>query len=170
MKALACFAAVLLPCLQPAFSQEAKLPNGVYAVERESLSKNELLPIKAGETMVVNNFRYQKKGAKAAPLYLVVGTSPSVRLDLATAPKAEKSGDEISRILLKLRPEAAKSLEKVTQERLGRSLAIVVDGDVVTAHKIRSVIRGGDVQISNCAPDAAPYLLKHLEAVYMPRR
>jgi preprotein translocase subunit SecD len=171
MKTVACFAVVLLPGLQLAFGQDnAKLPTGVYAVERDSRVKNDLLPLKAGEVMLVNHYRYVKNDARAAPRYLVVRSTLAMHLDLAAAPRADKSGEVVTRISLKLRPEAARSLEKLTQDRQGGSLAIVVAGDVVTMHKIRSIIRGGDVQITNCAPGAAAHLLKHLEAVYTSSR
>ena len=69
------------------------------------------------------------------------------------------------RILLKLQPKAATALERLTSERIGREIAIVLRGDVVTMHKIRTVIKGGEVQITSCAAGAADYLLEQLQCL-----
>ena len=85
---------------------------------------------------------------------------------LAEEPKAVKDGKEVVRILLKLQPKAAAALERLTSDRLGRQIAIVGGGEVVTMHKIREVIKGGEVQITSCAAGAANYLLEQLQAHY----
>jgi hypothetical protein len=141
-----------------------KVPDGVYAVRRASLKEKEVLPLKAGEVLVVNRYRFAPKGEEHPPRFLVVGSAPDVRLDLEGEPKAVKEGEDVVRILLKLRPKAAQALEGLTRERLGRELAIILGGDVVTTHKILTVIKGGDAQISSCAAGAAGYLLKQLQA------
>lgn len=67
------------------------------------------------------------------------------------------------RIRLKLQPKAATALEKLTRDRKGRQVAIVVDGEVATVHKVREVIPNGDVQITSCSPGGATYLMKQLQ-------
>src|SRR6266478_4182031 len=71
-----------------------KLPNGVYAVLRESLQEKDVLPLKDGEVLVAHNHRYLKKDAKEAPRFLVVRSAPDVDLALAVEPKAIKEGEE----------------------------------------------------------------------------
>ncbi len=142
-----------------------KAPDGVYAVLRESQKEKDVLPLKEGEALVVNRHRYLKDADKEPPRYVVIRSTPDVMLDLAGKPKAVKDGDAGIRILLKLQPKAAAALERVTQKHEGRPLAIVLGGEVVTQHKIRGVIRGGDVQITSCAPGGAEYLLEKLEAL-----
>jgi preprotein translocase subunit SecD len=137
-------------------------PGGVYAVRREGAREQEVLPLKDGEALVVNRHRYLKNGENEPPRFLVVRRAPDVALDLAGPPKAVEEGGEVVRILLKLRPQAAGALERLTRDHLGRQVAIVLGGEVVTVHKVREVIKGGDVQITSCAAGAAPYLLKQL--------
>jgi preprotein translocase subunit SecD len=96
----------------------------------------------------------------------VVRTAPDVTLDLSEAPKAVKEGGEVVRILLKLRPKAAEALERLTRDHEGKQVTIVLGGEVVTMHKVRETIKGGDVQITNCAAGASGYLLKQLEAYH----
>jgi preprotein translocase subunit SecD len=141
-----------------------KLPDGVYAVLRESLKEADVLPLKDGEVVAVHRHRYLKKDDQEPPRFLVVRSAPDVALDLAGKPKAVKDGEEVVRIFLKLQPKAATALERLTSDRVGKQIAIVLGGEVVTMHKIRQVIKGGDVQITSCAAGAANYLLEQLQA------
>jgi hypothetical protein len=141
-----------------------KLPDGVYAVLRDSLQEKDVLPLKDGEVLLVHRHRYLKKAENEPPRFLVVRAAPDVPLDLAAQPKAVKDGADGLRILLQLRPKAASALERLTRDRLGRQVTIVLGGEVVTMHKVREVIKGGGVQITSCAPGAADYLLKQLQA------
>jgi preprotein translocase subunit SecD len=141
-----------------------KLPDGVYAVRRDSLKEREVLPLRGGEVLLVHRHRYLKKGDKEPPRFLVVSSAPDVTFDLTGEPKAVKEKEEVVGIRLKLRPKVAKALERLTRDHLGRQVAIVLGGEVVTMHKVREVIKGGDVQISSCAAGAAAYLLKQLQA------
>ena len=140
-----------------------KLPDGVYAVLRESVKEKDVLSLKDGEALVVHRHRYLKKDDNEPPRFLVVRSAPAVTLDLAEAPKTAKEGEGSLRILLKLQPKAAKALEELTRERLGKQITIVLGGEVVTMHKIREVIKGGEVQITSCAAGAAEYLLEQLQ-------
>jgi preprotein translocase subunit SecD len=141
-----------------------KFPDGIYAVQRDSLKEKDVLPLKDGEVLVVHHHRYLKTNENEPPRFLVVHSSPEVTLDLAGEPKAVKEGGEVVRIFLKLNPKAATALECLTRAHLGRQVAIVLGGEVVTMHKVREVIKGGDVQITSCAPGAAGHLLVQLQA------
>jgi preprotein translocase subunit SecD len=141
-----------------------KPPDGVYAVQRESLKEKDVLPLKDGEVLLVHRHRYLKKDQKEPPRFLVVRSAPEVELDLAGEPKVVKEGAEVVRIFVKLQPKAAKALERLTRDHLGREVTIVLGGEVVTMHKVRSVIKGGEAQITSCAPGAANYLLEQLQA------
>jgi preprotein translocase subunit SecD len=164
MSRSACALVVALSLGGQALAEEKKLPDGVYAVLREGLKEKDVLPLKDGEALAVHRHRYLKDAEKEPPRYLVVRRAPDVLLDLAAEPKAEKEGEEVVRILLKLRPKAAAALERLTRDQLGRQVAIVVGGEVVTAHKVRTVIKSGDAQISSCTPGAAGHLLKQLRS------
>jgi preprotein translocase subunit SecD len=163
-------AVLFFGCCAAAGAQEqtptapAKLPNGVYAVLRDSLVEKDLLPLKDGETAIAHDHRYLVQGDREPPRFLVVRSSADVDLDLDGAPNAEQEGNTVVRILLKLQPKAAAALERLTSDQLGQQVAVIVGGDVVTTHKVREVIRRGEVQITSCAAGAADYLLKHLQA------
>lgn len=140
---------------------QKKIPDGVYAVRRDGLRKADLLPLRDGERLVVNHHRYSKGDA---PRFVVIGAAPDVALDLAGKPKAIEEGKEVVGILLKLRPGAAAALEKLTGDRSVGQVAVVIGGEVVTMHKVREAIKGGEVKITSCAPKAAAHLLAQLLA------
>jgi preprotein translocase subunit SecD len=133
-------------------------------LQRDGLKKEDVLPLKGGEVLLVHGHRYLKKGEGEPPRFLVVRSAPEAPLDLAAEPKAVRKGAEVERILLRLRPRAARALKRLTREREGRQLAVVLGGEVVTTHKVRGVIKGGEVQITSCAPGAADYLLRQLRS------
>jgi preprotein translocase subunit SecD len=145
-------------------SPSKKIADGVYAVLRSGDKEKDLLPLKDGESMTIDRQRYQKVDGKEPPRYLVVHAAPEVKLELAAEPKADKDGDDVVRIFLKLQPKSAAALEKLTRDRQYKQLAIVLDGEVVTVHKIREPIPNGDVQITSCSPGGATYLMKQLQA------
>jgi preprotein translocase subunit SecD len=145
-----------------------KIADGVYAVERDGDKQERVMPLKDGEVLLVDHHRYQK--ADKEPLrYLVVHAAPDVTLDLAGEPEADRDGDEVVAIRLKLRPNAAAALAKVTRERRGRQVAIVIGGEIVTVHKVREAITNGEVQITSCSPGGATYLLKQLQGRDKPK-
>ena len=58
-----------------------KLPDGVYAVRRDSVKEKDVLPLKGGEILAVHHHRYLKNDAKEPPRFLVVRSEPQVTLD-----------------------------------------------------------------------------------------
>ena len=172
MRQAACLLALVLGLAHPVVgwsqnkaSESAKKPaDGVYVVQRDSLKESDVLPLKKGEALLVHRHRYLKKDDKEPPRFVVVRSAPDVELDLAGEPTAVKEGTEVVRVLLKLQPKAATALERLTRDHVGGQITIAVGGEVVTMHKIREVIRGGDVQITSCAAGAADYLFQQLQA------
>ncbi|HLW68118.1 MAG TPA: hypothetical protein VKS79_22565 [Gemmataceae bacterium] len=140
-----------------------KLSNGAYAVLREGAAEKELLPLKEGEALAVDRPLYEKGNDKLPPRFLIVRTTPDVVLELDGEPKAVKEGDQVVRIFLKLQPKPAADLERLTKDNVGKQVAIILGGEVVTVHKIRDAIKGGEVQISCCAPGSAKYLFEQLQ-------
>jgi preprotein translocase subunit SecD len=152
-------------CQDKTAAPRKQLLDGVYLVKRDSVRKMDVLPVRKDEALLLDPQRYLPKTAKEAPRFVVVRLPRALALELSEAPKAVKDKGEVVRILLKLKPRAAAALERLTREQRGRQLAIVLGGQVVTMHKIRGVIKGGEVQITSCAPGAANYLLKRLQGL-----
>jgi preprotein translocase subunit SecD len=153
----------ILPAQEKKPEPAKKFADGVYAVLREGAAEKDLLPLKDREVLSVDRRLYEKEKDRQPQRYFVVRSSPDVVLDLAGEPKAVKEGDEIVRILLKLQPKAAAALERLTADNVGKQVAIILGSEVVTVHKIRDVIKGGEVQITCCAPGSAKFLLENLQ-------
>jgi hypothetical protein len=67
-------------------------------------------------------------------------------------------------ISVALAPAQAAALEEFTRRHLGESVAIFVDGKVVSRHKVREVVRGGRLQISLCTPERCTFILSKLSS------
>ncbi len=86
--------------------------------------------------------------------YVTVNTNGFVPLILKEAPQLEKDRDGRSMLRIRLAHDQAQSLEEFTKAHLGARVATVLDGEIITLNKIRSVIVGGEVQMTRCTDDA----------------
>jgi len=85
------------------------------------------------------------------------GSPPvSIRLDdyvplvIEGKPNIQRGQNGLSQLSVSLRRNYARDLERFTTDNLHRKVAIVIEGAVVTVHKVREPIIGGRVQISRC--------------------
>jgi preprotein translocase subunit SecD len=84
-----------------------------------------------------------------------VGTSPLARFD-----RMQLRGEGVDResgkrwLRVHFADEEAGNVRSFTATPHGRSLAVVVDGEVACHHKIRESVTGSDLQISCCNPHA----------------
>jgi len=140
----------------------ADLPDGIYLVARASERRADLLPLAAGEVLVVHDQTYGGLEPGEPPMYLVVGPKPDVPLALAAPPVRHDLEDGKAALQLELGPQAAAALERFTKEHVGGRIAVVVGGKVATRHKVRQAITGGALQISCCGAGACEHLMERL--------
>lgn len=148
------------PALAAESIPASPLPDGIYAVLRVAQAEDAVRPLAAGE--IVLRSRPDEK-VLSPPPFVVVNPKGHVPLELAAEPKREKSGPDSVRIHLQLGPRAAAAFERLTRDCLGRSVAVVLGGEVVSVHKVRAVIAGGEVEVTTCPPAAAERLLERLQ-------
>ena len=139
-----------------------RLSNGVYAVLREGLSSEEVRVDDVPHAVLIYDRKYSESDKNEPPKYVAIDTSSFVPLVLAGPPDAQ--ADENGRTLLQvtLAEEHVKTLEEFTHHHLNGRVSIVLGGEIITMHKVRSVIRDGRVQITRCADDACKTLLLKL--------
>lgn len=89
---------------------------------------------------------------------LILSSSPVVLMALTKTTKADFTPDTCGNVSFEFAPEAAEALADATELNVGGRMAIVLDGQVVTAHKIKTRIEGGKVSVSCCAPEACARL------------
>ena len=102
MRHFACIvaAAVLVGSCEHAWAEDKTpppktIPDGIYAAVRVSANKEDVVPLKQGEVLMIDRHRYLKDGHNEPPVYLVVHAAADVNLDLAGEPKADKDGETV---------------------------------------------------------------------------
>jgi preprotein translocase subunit SecD len=146
----------------PTATETAAVPNGVYLVLRQGPARKDVQPLKMGEAVIADYERYFDRKPAEPARYLVVHRTPDVPLALEGEPRAVKDEAGSLRVYLTLKKEAGDRLARLTREHPAEQAAVVVAGEAVTVHKIRSAIPDGKVQISGCTKGSAEYLLKQL--------
>ena len=144
--------------VQRSAAKHGQIANGIYAVLREGPTRGEIDQEKAPHFALYYDYKYIDSDPKPAPKYVALDSSSFVPLILARPPeiKGEYSGHPM--LSLTLAPENAKLLESLTRTHMGGAVATVIDNEIVTMHKVRSVIAGGEVQISRCTDNACRVL------------
>lgn len=142
--------------------ESRRLANGVYAVLREGRDREEVRSDKQGNDVLIYDRKYSVEDKNERPKYLALDTSSFVPLILAGRPDTYKDDRGWTALEITLAPQHVKTLENFTRAHLGGEVAIVIDGDVVTTHKVRSVITDGKAKITRCTDDACKTLLLKL--------
>ncbi|MDX1477178.1 MAG: hypothetical protein R3301_05700 [Saprospiraceae bacterium] len=139
-------------------AQSTLLPDGVYVVK-------EVYRAHPGPdndpAMVTYNYRIVDSTAQTYR-YLRVERRHFVPLQLDRAPERVRQADDRSHLFLTLDGKSRKRLKRLTRKHTGGRVAIVIGGEAVTMHKIRTPITGGRLQITRCTDDACNYLFLEL--------
>jgi hypothetical protein len=139
----------------------AAVPSGMYAVVADASQLPSKDPARSYQTL-----RYDPKMADAEstePVQLVtVETHSFVPLILGAAPEPTKQENGSILVSVALSPKYIKTLADFTRAHLGERVALVLDGEVVSTHKVRTVIEGGRMQITRCDDHACQRILSKL--------
>jgi preprotein translocase subunit SecD len=158
-------ACVLMATITEVAGQPEKHQTGFYLVAAEA-STADALPAPNGQQQIARyDQKYLRDSEREPPRYLLLSRRPDVTLKLAKPPAIGKGSKGFAELSLELTKEAAGDLERVSREHLGQRVAFVVDGEVVTTHKIRSVITGGQFRLSRCTDNACQYIFVRLTEV-----
>jgi hypothetical protein len=137
------------------------LANGMYAVLHDAPTAEEAR-FDAESHRVVRYDQRLASGELEAPQYLALRTSSFVPLILEVPPDVHEQSDGRTYLTVSLAQSYVKTLADFTRDNLGGRVAIVVDGDVLTMHKVRSVIDGGKMQITRCTDNACELIRSKL--------
>jgi len=147
----------------PSSSVEKKLSNGIYLVLRDGTSQEKVEPIADTEQLIVFDFRFFEPNEREETRYFAVARKPYIPLKLAKEPGKGKDSKGKLKLNLQLSADQVGPLEEFTRKYVGRTIAVVVGGQVVTAHKIRTAITGGRIQITWCEGNACKALYVELQ-------
>jgi len=139
------------------------LENGAYLILREAPTPQEAA---AGDVpaMVLAYDRRTYSGAPPdEPLtYVAIDPKESIPLIIEGTPEMKSDGQGKSVLTVSLSRQNAERAEAFTRAHLGGRIAMVVGGEIVTVHKIRSVITGGKMQITRCTDNACEVIRSKL--------
>jgi hypothetical protein len=160
---------LLVSCaLMSAIAQGADQPEkhqaGFYLVAAEATSADALPPPTADQRIARYDAKFLRASERTPPRYLLLPRRPNVELKLAKPPALDKGSNGFTELRLELTTQAAGNLERLSREHLGQTVSLVIDGEPVTIHKIRSVITGGQFRLSRCTDNACEYIFGRLTA------
>jgi len=149
----------------PAYSQKtspSRIPNGFYAVLSEASSRAEVRADGIPNIVLVYDGKYVDSSQTVSPSFVVLDAASFVPLILEGPPTTSRDGNGRTLLGVTLSRRYIKTLEDFTKAHLGGRVAIELDGEIITMHKIRSVISEGKVQITRCYDNACSVLLSKL--------
>lgn len=94
---------------------------------------------------------------------LIVDTTQYVPLELQTAPSAEQQTEHKKKLLLTLTKQASEQLITFSTHYVNKHVALIVDGEALTMHKIRVPITSVQLQITRCNDNACERLFVTLK-------
>lgn len=133
------------------------LEDGIYLIHRKGDVSKKILPLSANEKIIQFNKEFIEK-TDPGPKYLVINTNEFAPLLLKEKPKTEDQTAEKKKLLLALNEEGKNRLKEFSTKNLYKSTTIVVNGEALTMHKIKSVLDGGFLQITRCNDNACELL------------
>ncbi len=132
--------------------------NGVYAVLREGTTRAEARNGDDHCAVLAYENKYTGTGAGEPVRYIAIDSDSFVPMILEGAPDATKDDGGKTILSVTLKKEYVKPLEDFTRAQIGGKIAILIDGEIVTLHKVRSVITGGEFQVTRCTDNACEIL------------
>jgi len=146
----------------PAPAQSLMLVDGLYLVLRQADDPKQLQPVADTETLLVNDGRFLEQAERNPVEYAVLDTKAFVPFALNGTPREDHESSGKPRLQIQFAPKQALALEQLTGENVGRTIAIVVGGEIVTCHKIKEAIKGGCLQITRCTKTGCALIYSQL--------
>ena len=149
-------AAVVSPAAQ-------HLENGAYIILREAPTSQEARVAGVPSIVLTYDRRKYSDVPPNEPLtYVAIDPKDYVPLIIEGTPEMKSDGQGKSVLTVSLTRKNAERAEVFTRAHLGGRIAMVVGGEIVTLHKIRSVVTGGKVQITRCTDHACEVIRSKL--------
>ena len=132
-----------------------RLENGIYSVLGEAPARQDVRAEGVPQVVLAYDRRKYSDAPPSEPLaYVAIDLRDYVPLAIAGTPEMKSDERGKSVLTVSLTRKNAERAEAFSRAHLGGRIAIVVDGEIVTLHKVRSVITGGRVQITRCTDNA----------------
>ncbi len=154
------FVIVITFLCQYGYSQK-KLKDGLYVVDKLEIKANYKSKSKTKQVVHFNKQFTLENPAEYGPI--VILNNDFVPLELAENPETQQQTDEKKLLLLKLTKAASEKLKTFSTKNLMKHVAIIVNGEALTVHKIKEPLTSGMMQITRCTDNACEQLYKVLK-------
>ncbi len=152
---------ISLTCLAQT-KQDHTIPDGLYLIVKIDTVETQVDTLSSKEIAVYFSKLFQDYNSNEY-LRIIIDTTEYVPLELDKAPTTEQQTEAKKKLLLSLTTEASKKLKSFTTNHVMNHVAIVVDGEVLTMHKIKVPITSGQLQITRCNDNACERLYLKLK-------
>ncbi len=147
-----------------ALSAETRnLENGAYLVLSEAPTPQDARGQGQSQVVIAYDRRKYSDAPPNEPLtYVAIDPKEYIPLIIEGAPEMKSDGEGKSVLNVSLTRKNAEKAEAFTRAHLNGRIAMVVGGEVVTLHKIQSIITGGKLQITRCTDNACEVIRSKL--------
>lgn len=164
MKPLMLTLSLVCIILGTCFSQTGprkKLHDGLYLIVRVDTLESQPLDLKGDQTAVY--FSPMFEDFNDGYNRIIIDSDEYVPLELEKPPVTEQQTELKKKLLLSLTPEASEKLKTFSTAHVMHRVALVIDGEALTVHKIREPLTSGQLQITRCTDNACERLYVKLK-------
>jgi hypothetical protein len=145
-----------LPTAHP--DEQGRLPDGIYATLAEADTFDAANQAAQPHIVLRDDGRFT--GQSGPVTYVALATQTYVPLQLAAPPELTPGTNGFSSLQLQLDSQYTRGLERFSITHL--RVALVIDGEIISRHKVRSAIRDGRIMVSRCADNVCEVLYTKL--------
>lgn len=142
-------------------SPSKALPDGIYLLL--GTYPDSLAAANGGGRVIPMSARFADEESGDSASFIAVDPRGYVPLTLASPPDSVRQPDARIHLMLTLSPKAKQRLARFTERHLQEMISVVIGGEGVTQHRIKSRIDGGRLQITRCTDHACEYLYFELQ-------
>lgn len=153
---------LLSAAVQAKTGKKKSMPNGLYLIVNMDTTGAPSIKVSNHETVLKFSKLFDDYNEDSLTR-IVVNTGEYVPLELEKPPVTEQQTEEKKKLLLTLTPAASEKLKTFTAVHVMQRVAIVVNGEVLTVHKIKEPITSGLLQITRCNDNACERLYVQLK-------
>lgn len=133
------------------------IPDGLYLIVKIDTAATQVDTLSSKEIPIYFSKLFEDFNSEEY-LRIIIDTTEYVPLELEKEPTTQQQTDTKKNLLLSLTQEASEKLISFTTNHVMKHVALVVDGEVLTMHKIKVPITSGQLQITRCNDNACELL------------
>ena len=162
MKKIIFLMAFACMCAKGLSQSKTKLPDGLYLVAEVIRDSTHIKSPGKGITFVHFNPLFLENAPDSSQ-GLLVYANKFVPLELSKAPELLDQAENKKKIQLSFSKLASDKLASFTSENVMKQATLIVGGEALTVHKIRTAITGGKMEITRCDDNACQKIYVQLQ-------